>query len=247
MIKLKSLLTESDAAFVKDWLERHNAQLDNSGRLIAYHGTTASNAKLIKQNGFKEGSYFSLRKEYSQRWGKYVFTVHLPMDAIDFVASDIVAIRPIAYNEILDKNDVISEEKEAFQKERNGKIKFDIKPVGIGGKGIQMYLMDEPLTEIGYCNLFNSAPHEDLGAMPSKPKYLFVDTIKVYPKYQQKGYGFLLYKEALKYAQKNGFKGLVSSKTHRSDKARAVWDKLKTFSDRDYDYVDIKDLGTRIK
>jgi len=115
MIKLKPLLNEISNgdrdAWRKDWLERHNAKFDATGRLIAYHATSRPKSKLIQQEGFRQGSYFSLNPEYSKRVvmnyhdlkpsGVVLFTVHLPLDAIDFVASDIVAIRPIQFSETI--------------------------------------------------------------------------------------------------------------------------------------------------
>jgi hypothetical protein len=101
MIKLKSLLLENnDEARRKDWLERHQATFDNN-RLIAYHGTTPFKAKFIKQNGFKEGSYFTLRPSYAKHWGSVVLPVKLPLEAIDFVSSDIIALRNINWAEII--------------------------------------------------------------------------------------------------------------------------------------------------
>jgi 2'-5' RNA ligase len=94
-------LKESTDEYKKDWLERHRATFDDKGRLIAYHGTTPNNAKSIKLNGFRTGSNFSLRKEYSRHWGIVVFKVHLPLDAIDFIMSDIKATRPIAFSEVV--------------------------------------------------------------------------------------------------------------------------------------------------
>jgi hypothetical protein len=102
VIKLKNLLSESlldDRG--KDWLKRHNAQYDNKGRVIAYHGTFKRLAKLIQRQGFKQGSYFSLEKEYSQHWGEFVFEVHLPLDSVDFISSDLVALRPIDFQETI--------------------------------------------------------------------------------------------------------------------------------------------------
>lgn len=114
MIKLKNIIKEisqeeydqwrsSDEykEWRKLWLERHNATFDEKGRLIAYHGTTPNKAKSIKQTGFRSGSYFSLKKEYSRHWGIVVFKVALPLDAVDFVASDIKSNRPIKWEEVI--------------------------------------------------------------------------------------------------------------------------------------------------
>jgi hypothetical protein len=78
-----------------------------------------------------------------------------------------------------------------------------------------------------------------------RPGYLFVDFIEVNIK--NEGFGFLLYKEALKYCKQHRFRGLVSGKDHRIDRASRIWDKLKTVGDKYYDYADIKDLGSRIQ
>jgi hypothetical protein len=114
MIKLKNILREvsqeewekwriSDEykEWRKSWLERHNATFDNKGRLIAYHGTTPNRVKLIKQTGFNNRSNFSLKKDYSRHWGIVVLKVGLPLDAIDFCASDIHSIRRIGWEEVI--------------------------------------------------------------------------------------------------------------------------------------------------
>lgn len=108
MIKLKSLLKESTNEYKFDWIERHRGIIEN-GKLIAYHGTPKKNLKFIKENGFKPHSYFSLRKEYSRRIASIyqnipenkiiVLMVKLPLDSIDFVASDIFAIKTILFKE----------------------------------------------------------------------------------------------------------------------------------------------------
>ena len=93
----------------KDWLERHGAKFDEKGRVIAYHGTLKKNVPVIKKNGFKSHAYFSLKSDYSRRIVSiyknvsedkvYVFEVHLPLNLIDFVASDIFAISDIPFKE----------------------------------------------------------------------------------------------------------------------------------------------------
>lgn len=108
MIKLSQLINESTDEYRKSWLERHNAIIEN-GRLVAYHGTPKRNLKSIKLNGFKSHSYFSLRTEYSKQIAaRYhdttedkvvVLKVKLPLDAIDFVMSDIYSVRVIKYDE----------------------------------------------------------------------------------------------------------------------------------------------------
>lgn len=114
MIKLKDILKEiSQEEWVrwrisdeykewrKDWLKRYRATFDDKGRIVAYHGTTSQKAKLIKQNGFNNSSNFTLRPEYAKHWGRTILTVHLPVDAVDFVASDIISIRPIKWEEVI--------------------------------------------------------------------------------------------------------------------------------------------------
>lgn len=117
MIKLKDLIKEnweSDEEHEKwkhDWLQRYKAKFDEKGRLIAYHGTPKKNVKSIKQNGFKKKSYFSLDPNYSKRVSSiyhdtpedkiFVFEVHLPLDAVDFVASDIYSVRPLEFEEVV--------------------------------------------------------------------------------------------------------------------------------------------------
>jgi len=143
---------------------------------------------------------------------------------------------------------LLKEEKEAFKLEREGKIRFEISNASRRSNNASSIIIeifnDISPSEMGHISLLFDTPYDELGGNPPKPKYLFVDYIRV--EIEREGYGFLLYKEALKYAQKSGFKGLVSSKNNRTADADQVWNKLKTFSDRDYDYVDIKDLGTRI-
>ena len=113
MIKLKSIIFEENENDVwrKDWLKRYRAKFDDKGRLIAYHGTTRKNARLIKQSGFRPHSYFSLDPNYSRSIAStyhdvpedkvVVFEVHLPLDAVDFVASDIFSTRLIKFEEVI--------------------------------------------------------------------------------------------------------------------------------------------------
>jgi hypothetical protein len=113
MIKLKSLIIEemSDSEWRSDWLRRHEAKFTNDGRLIAYHGTTPKNARIIKGSGFKEGSNFTLKPEYAKSIAStyhdldetkiVVFTVYLPLDSIGFVSSDIVSNRFINFKETI--------------------------------------------------------------------------------------------------------------------------------------------------
>ena len=110
MIKLSTLIKESTDEYRKNWLERHNAVVEN-GRVVAYHGTPKRNLKSIQQNGFKPHSYFSLRPEYSKRIAStyqdvpendvVVLKVKLPLDSIDFVMSDIFSTRVINFKETL--------------------------------------------------------------------------------------------------------------------------------------------------
>ena len=102
-------ITESTKEYRKDWMERHNAKLDNIGRLIAYHGTPTRNLKSIQQNGFKPHSYFSLKPNYSKSISAtyhnttednvIVIEVHLPLNLIDFVASDIYSLNNIPFKD----------------------------------------------------------------------------------------------------------------------------------------------------
>jgi hypothetical protein len=110
MIKLKELILESTEEYRKDWLFRHNATVENN-RVLAYHGTHVKNLKSIKKNGFYEHSYFSLRYEYSKQiaatyhdisYDKVTcLKVWLPLDAIDFIMSDIYSTRVIKFEETL--------------------------------------------------------------------------------------------------------------------------------------------------
>ena len=148
---------------------------------------------------------------------------------------------------------LIKEEKEAFRLQREGKIEFrhntshhtQYGKNGYDGHDIRIYNRDDLVHSIGVIGLLLHTPFEELGSTPARPRYMFVDFIQV--EVEREGYGFLLYKEALIFAQKNKYNGLVSSKTHRTSDADRVWDKIKTSSDKYYDYLDIKDLNTRIK
>ena len=143
---------------------------------------------------------------------------------------------------------ILTEEKDAIRYERQGKLEFRVeKNVDIHQGNIihiGMYFKSLDDYEMGSIRLLENAPAGDLGIQYPKPNYLFVDYIAVETKGQ--GYGYLLYKAALKYAKEHKFKGIVSHHSRSSD-ADKIWGKLKTFSDKNYDYVDIKDLGTRLK
>lgn len=149
----------------------------------------------------------------------------------------------------LAEDEVGKKEKEAFRLEREGKIEIRSNIYDIPEKGmvvdIRIYNKENLARNLGGISLTFDTPVEELGNRLPKPGYMFVDYIQV--EKQGEGYGFLLYKAALVVAQKHHRKGLCSSKFHRTDKARDVWDRLKTYEDKYYDYVDIKDLGTRIK
>ena len=128
------------------------------------------------------------------------------------------------------------EEKPAFVKEREGKISFKIEPLPFDMLTTTLY-SDEGY--VGFCTLTQDIPFEDLASFPPKPNYLFMDTITVKKEYHEQGYGYLIYKEAMKYAKNHRFRGLVSSKNHRNDNASKIVNRLTTFSDRDYDYIDV--------
>jgi hypothetical protein len=151
---------------------------------------------------------------------------------------------------------LLTEEKEAFVKEREGKISFSVEDT-YNKLVIFLYVSDFDNTNPAYAHdpkhntlmgrisLTKNVREEEWADNFPKPNYLFIGTIVVNVKHQ--GYGYLLYKEALKMAQKLGYRGLSSMHVGRSFDADDVWNKLKTFSDDHYDYVDIKDLGTRLK
>lgn len=84
-----------------DWLKRHGAQFDNKGRILAYHGTRPAVVKLIKQNGFRIGSNFTLKPAYAKHWGITVLKVYLPIDSVTPVSSDLVSDRNIEWNEVV--------------------------------------------------------------------------------------------------------------------------------------------------
>lgn len=110
MIKLKKIILESTDEYRVDWLDRHNAIIENN-RLLAYHGTPKKNLSSIKKNGFRIHTYFSLKEEYSKsiasiyhetpKTNIVVLKVWLPLNAIDFVMSDIYSIRTIKFEEII--------------------------------------------------------------------------------------------------------------------------------------------------
>lgn len=144
---------------------------------------------------------------------------------------------------------LIKEEKEAFRLEREGKIQIDVEKQ-VFGYSIRIYSnnkvdLDDKTYWKGYMNLARELPDEMVGSPMWKHGYLFVDHIKVNLKHQ--GYGYLLYKNALKLSQDTGYKGLCSYIKGRSEDASDIWNKLKTSSDNHYDYLDIKDLGIKIK
>jgi hypothetical protein len=103
----KDIRENNDVAWKKDWLERHRAKLDDKGRIIAYHGTPTRNLPSIRKNGFRPRSYFTLRPEYAKSIATTyhdtdkvtVIEVHLPVDAVDMVMSDIYALRNITFGE----------------------------------------------------------------------------------------------------------------------------------------------------
>jgi len=109
MIKLMTLL-ESAEEYRADWISRHKGIVEHN-RLLAYHGTPIKNLKSIKLNGFKSKTYFSLRPEYSKQIASTyhntpedkvaVLKVWLPLDAIDFIMSDIYSTRVIKFEETL--------------------------------------------------------------------------------------------------------------------------------------------------
>lgn len=100
---------ETSDEWRNNWLERHQAQLDSSGRVMAYHGTPTKNLTSIKQHGFRPRTYFSLNPNYSKQIASTyhstpehkitVLKVFLPLEAIDFVASDIFSTRNIPFKE----------------------------------------------------------------------------------------------------------------------------------------------------
>ena len=143
---------------------------------------------------------------------------------------------------------IIKEEKEAFRLEKEGKLYVDTEKQSFG-YSLHIYSKDQSDIESkkyykGYMNLAKDMPDEMEGSMPWKHGYLLVDHIKVNTK--KEGYGYILYKTALKLAQSEGYSGLCSYKKGRSNDASDMWEKIVTFSDNYYDYVNIKDLGTHL-
>jgi GNAT superfamily N-acetyltransferase len=134
-------------------------------------------------------------------------------------------------------------EKEAFKFEKEGRITFEFTHTG-SDINIHIVLDNEKRMGLITFSMYISEDYFD-PFPPPKPNYIYIYRINVKEKHQ--GYGYLLYREALKYAKNKGFKGLFSEKASRSKDADNIWNKLKTFEDKYYDYVDIKDLGVRLK
>jgi hypothetical protein len=105
--KEQPMTENNDVKWKQDWLERHRAKLDEKGRIIAYHGTPTRNLPSIKKNGFRPHSYFTLRPEYAKSIATTyhdtknvtVIEVHLPIDAVDMVMSDIYALKTIPFGD----------------------------------------------------------------------------------------------------------------------------------------------------
>ena len=114
MISLLKILKETYPPETKEqrnkrWIEGNKIPVDEKGRVILYHGTPKKNVKLIKQNGFKEGTMFADDYASAEHYAKrdrelsaksiYVFKVHLPLDSFR-VSAGIFAIadKNIEYN-----------------------------------------------------------------------------------------------------------------------------------------------------
>ena len=139
---------------------------------------------------------------------------------------------------------LIKEEKEAFRLEKEGKLKVVMRTMS---NRLTLYFTSEngEYLNNGYIILTDELPPEMFGNPRWRSGYLFVDHVVVNPRGQ--GYGYLLYKAALNLAKEKGYSGLASYKKGRSNDASDIWKKLTSFSDSNYDYLDIKDLGTRLK
>lgn len=146
------------------------------------------------------------------------------------------------------KKKSIKEEKEAITLDNAGKLEFKHETHSTRDTvlhSIRIYNKDELVHSVGVIGLLFDTPYEDLGSLPPKPGYVFVDFIQV--EKEGAGYGYLLYREALRYVKSIGKLGLSSSNRHRTDDAARIWSKLKTSSDYYYDYLNVKDLGTKLK
>ena len=133
------------------------------------------------------------------------------------------------------KSLLITEEKMAFQMEREGKLQFSTAETP-SMTVINMFSNDGK--RLGYINLTSETP--DLGDKQPRPGYLFIDWIET--PYENQGFGFMLYKKALQYCKKVGVRGLVSGRDHRIPQADKVWERNKTSSDQYYDYIDWREF-----
>lgn len=129
------------------------------------------------------------------------------------------------------------------------------KYIGDGDNELAMFVNSAESTEpkytkpkyIGYAILRTNIPIKDLGnPRHPKPNFLFVHATAVFDAYRGKGYGYILYREALKLARKNGYEGLCSAKNHESHNAEDMWKNFKSSDDNDWNYAAIGDLGNRI-
>ena len=133
---------------------------------------------------------------------------------------------------------ILTEEKEAFRLENEGKINYSVFD---NGDMITITLLSNG-ENLGRITLNSNT--DDLGDIQPKRGYMFIDFVEV--KNKGEGFGFLLYKEALKYCQKNRYRGLVSGKDHRIQRTESIWNKITTSEDKYYSYADIIELGRKI-
>lgn len=72
---------------------------------------------------------------------------------------------------------------------------------------------------------------------PSPEGYLSVGTVIVHEDHRGQGFGRALYREALKYAHANGFKGLSSDPEARNAQSSRLWDKMRNGTVQGWDVV----------
>ena len=92
-----------------------------------YHGTNKDNAKIIKKNGFKRGTFFSTHLEDAVGYGgSYVFQVSIKLD-YDHIYWEYVSRRKIPARQIV-KLTIYSSKKLFYNQKLSDKIfKFNLK------------------------------------------------------------------------------------------------------------------------
>lgn len=130
-----------------------------------------------------------------------------------------------------------NEQKRAFQLAKEGNLSVDIDE---GEDGVVTITLVPLIDEMIDANITLIKNVESEEIPPPHAGYLYVSYVYSNPRNQ--GFGTLLYKEALKYVIRNGYKGLASEKSSRQPITNHIWNSLKTSENRYYDYADINAL-----